>query len=118
MNDALLSEDFIQQEMAKIAVMKGLILRVIEQPVSTSTVPMLRDYLRGFHVVPPSWMKFSHLTSAPDISSSLRIVVFYVHLFYMSTIILLHRFVLRNIKNLDRSLPICANAQEGHIAAE
>ena len=117
LDEQLLPEEVVQQEMAKIAVMKGVILRTIEQPVSNFTIQTLRNDLRGFHEGLPDWMKLSHLTSSSGMSSSLRLIIFYVHLFYLSALMLLHRLVLRNIENVANSITAPASTEEMRNAA-
>jgi hypothetical protein len=105
--------------MAKIAIMKGVMLRTIEQPVSNFTIQTIRNDLRGFNEGLPDWMMLSHLTSSTEISANLRIVVFYVHLFYLSALMLLHRLVLRNIESVVNSIAASTGTEEmGHAAVE
>jgi hypothetical protein len=111
--------------MAMIAVKKGIILRTIGEQPSNPTIRMLRDDLRSFHEDMPSGMTLNHLTLSSGIPSDLRRIVFYMHLFYMSALMLLYRLILRHTDGVDylTSAHVCPHeaqkaAGEGLLAAK
>ena len=89
------SEDVIQQEMAKITLIKANLLRTIDsfREISPWTLRTIRQDLTQWYQQLPTWMHLSNLTATQDISETLRRIVYFVHLFYLSAHMLATRAV-------------------------
>jgi hypothetical protein len=88
--------DILQQNMAKITVLKADILRTAAtfKVLSASTLVRMKEDLQRWLDGLPKYMRLETLVQNPEISPDQRRVTFYMHLFYLSAIMLKARAVL------------------------
>jgi hypothetical protein len=88
--------DMLQQKMAQITVLKANILRTVAcfRVLSSAVLRQMRDDLEAWRSSLPVYMRLEALVQSPEISPDQRRVTFYMHLFYMSALILKTRALL------------------------
>jgi hypothetical protein len=88
-------EDMIRRECVKVSIIKAEMLHRIPKtaPVPRDIVLSFHTRLQEFHNQLPTWMSLSQLVAnePSDRMTQLRPVIFYVHLFYLSAMMLLSR---------------------------
>jgi hypothetical protein len=88
-------EDMIRRECVKVSIIKAEMLHRIPKtaPVPRNIVLSFHTRLQKFHDQLPTWMGLSQLLAnePSDRMTQLRPVIFYVHLFYLSAMMLLSR---------------------------
>jgi hypothetical protein len=88
-------EDMIRRECVKVSIIKAETLHRIPKfaPVPEDIVFHFNTRLQEFHNQLPSWMSLGQLIANPDndLMTKFRPVIFYVHLFYLSAMMLLAR---------------------------
>lgn len=84
-------ENTIQQEITKITTIKANIVRSMSDTsnIVDATVGHLREELRAFHQQLPSWMAITGIPQV-QVATSSRQLIYYLHLFYLSAMTLLH----------------------------
>jgi hypothetical protein len=121
-------EDIIRRECVKVSIMKAEMLHRIAKttPVPEGSVTDFLHRLEQFHGQLPDWMTLRQLIAneESDLMTQLRPVIFYVHLFYLSAIMLLSRRLVIAYMPLDSigTVSILAEAQrairDGFVAAQ
>jgi CRISPR/Cas system-associated exonuclease Cas4 (RecB family) len=121
-------EDMIRQECVKVSIIKAEMLHRIPKngPVVEDVVVDFRTRLSTFHSQLPDWMSLSHTSAAEhnELMTQFRPVIFYVHLFYLSAMMLLSRRLVIAYISLDAvakvSLPPEARQaiEDGFVAAQ
>jgi hypothetical protein len=85
----------IRRECVKLSIIKAEMLLTIPKtaPVSEEIVFKLQSRLQVFHDELPDWMGFHPLITneQSDLMNRLRPVIYYVHLFFLSALMLLSR---------------------------
>jgi hypothetical protein len=88
-------EDMIRRECVKVSIIKAALLRRMpaDSPVPEAITLDFRTQLSKFHADLPPWMGIASLVSGDDgeLMTQFRPVIFYVHLFYLSAMMLLAR---------------------------
>ncbi|CAG5149096.1 uncharacterized protein ALTATR162_LOCUS2297 [Alternaria atra] len=88
-------EDMIRRECVKVSIIKASLLRRLptNAPVLESTILEYRAQLSRFHARLPDWMSVAALLGGEntELMAIFRPVIFYVHLFYLSAMMLLSR---------------------------
>jgi hypothetical protein len=88
-------EDMIRRECVKVSIIKAEMLHRIPKiaPVPRDVVLSFHTRLQTFHNQLPAWMSLSQLLAhePSERMTQLRPVIFYVHLFYLSAMMLLSR---------------------------
>jgi hypothetical protein len=86
----------LQQKMAQITVLKANILRAVAcfRVLSSAVLRQMRDALEAWRSSLPIYMRLEALVQSPEISPYQRRVTFYMHLFYMSALVLKTRALL------------------------
>ncbi|KAL1800093.1 hypothetical protein ACET3X_000435 [Alternaria dauci] len=110
-------EDMIRRECVKVSIIKASLLRRLptKAPVHEDTILEFRGRLSKFHARLPHWI---------DITATFRPVIYYVHLFYLSAMmLLLRRLIIAYIPlNADGKVALPTEArraiEEGYQAAE
>ena len=104
----------IQQNMAKITVLKANVLRTIAcfRTLSPAILQQMCDDLERWRLQLPGYMELGKLVSSPTISQDQRRVTFYMYLFYMSAIMLKARAVLARETSLTINRATPATAEE------
>lgn len=104
----------IQQNMAKITVMKANILRAVScfRNLSPAILQQMSDDLERWRSHLPDYIQLENLVSSPTISQDQRRVTFYMYLFYMSAIMLKARAVLAREANVAANLTTPASVEE------
>lgn len=115
--DGNLSE-IIQNEIYKVTAIKaGLIqFKPADSYFDGFTIDNFRQELKDFHQALPSNVSIGILFDAQH-ASPLRANIFYLHLFYLSAMQLLHRRVISNPEQARMSLSATAAISEGQAAA-
>lgn len=121
-------EDMIRRECVKVSIIKALTLHRIPKtaPVPEDTIADFRTQLSTFHSQLADWMSFGQLfaNDSNNLMAQFRPVIFYVHLFYLSAMMLLSRRVVIAYVALDAAgqVPLPTEArlaiQEGFLAAQ
>ncbi|KAF1947555.1 hypothetical protein EJ02DRAFT_92320 [Clathrospora elynae] len=122
-------EDMIRQECVKVTIIKAALLQHLpaQAPVPETTVFEFRAQLSRFHAQLPHWMSIGSLlggNGGVHVMPELRPLIFYVHLFYLSAMMLLSRRLIIAYVSLDAigkvHLPqeACLAIQEGYEAAQ
>jgi hypothetical protein len=121
-------EDMIRQECVKVSIIKAEMLHRIPKnvPAVQDVVTEFRTRLSTFHSRLPDWMSLSHMPAAGpnELMTQFRPVIFYVHLFYLSAMMLLSRRLVIAYISLDTvgkvSLPPEARQaiEDGFVAAQ
>ncbi|KAI4955230.1 hypothetical protein J4E91_001088 [Alternaria rosae] len=121
-------EDMIRRECVKVSIIKASLLHRLpsKAPVPESITLEFRAQLSRFHAQLPSWMSVAALLGGDNSSlmATFRPVIFYVHLFYLSAMMLLSRRLIIAYIPLDAAgiivLPPEARRaiEEGYQAAE
>jgi hypothetical protein len=121
-------EDMIRRECVKVSIIKAETLHRIPKlaPVPEYIVSHFNTRLQVFHEELPAWMSLGELIANQDndLMTQLRPVIFYVHLFYLSAMMLLARRLVVAHVALDAtgkvSLPTVANCaiRDGFLAAQ
>jgi len=95
-------EDIIQREIIRITILKAKIMHTLPdgRGVDDSTIDGLRQELRSVYEGLPDWMAVSSLLARQD-RAQLRPMIFYLHLFFLSAMELLHRRVMDNPRLFD-----------------
>ena len=88
--------DMLQQKMAQITVLKANILRTAAcfKVLSSAVQRQIQNDLELWRSSLPVYMRLEALVQSPTISPDQRRVTFYMHLFYMSALILKARALL------------------------
>ncbi|KAH7198911.1 uncharacterized protein B0J16DRAFT_331339 [Fusarium flagelliforme] len=88
--------DMLQQKMAQITVLKANILRTAAcfEVLSSAVLRQMQTDLELWRSSLPVYMRLEALVQSPTISPDQRRVTFYMHLFYMSALILKARALL------------------------
>jgi hypothetical protein len=88
--------DMLQQKMAQITVLKANILRTVAcfRVLSSTVLRQIRDDLEAWRSSLPIYMRLEALVQSSEILPDQRRVTFYMHLFYMSALILKTRALL------------------------
>jgi hypothetical protein len=88
--------DTLQQKMTHITVLKANILRTVAcfSVLSSAILRQMHNDLELWRLNLPAYMRLEALVQSPKISPDQRRVTFYMHLFYMSALILKARAVL------------------------
>ena len=86
-------KETIQQEMAKVIIIKANILCTVDSfgDISPETVRSIRQDLSQWQHGLPEWMQLDSLLGSDPTTNNLRRVIFLVHLFYLSTVLLVAR---------------------------
>ncbi|KAF1835148.1 hypothetical protein BDW02DRAFT_588352 [Decorospora gaudefroyi] len=88
-------EDMIRRECVKVSIIKAALLHRLPKkaPVAEAVTLDFRAQLSRFHAQLPEWMTAAELLSGGDgeLMAQFRPVIFYVHLFYLSAMMLLSR---------------------------
>jgi hypothetical protein len=121
-------EDIIRRECVKVSIIKAEMLHRIAQtaPVPEGTVSDFVYRLEQFHGQLPGWMTLRELiaNNESELMTQFRPVIFYVHLFYLSAIMLLSRRLLIAYIPLNSigTVSVLAEAQrairDGFVAAQ
>ena len=121
-------EDMIRRECIKVTIIKASTLHRLpkDAPVLETTVAEFRARLSQHHSQLPEWMSLGQLLSQSDsdLMVQFRPVIFYVHLFYLSAMMLLSRRLIIAYVALDATgkiaLPPEARQaiEEGYVAAQ
>ncbi|KAF5248239.1 hypothetical protein FANTH_6032 [Fusarium anthophilum] len=92
----------LQQKMAQITVLKANIVRTVAsfRVLSSTILRQMHDDLDQWRSSLPAYMHLETLIHTPAISPDQRRVTFYMHLFYMSALILKIRAVLATQKDI------------------
>jgi hypothetical protein len=106
--------DVLQQNMAKITILKANILRTTAcfRTLSSTTLKGMREDLEQWRSSLPDYMRLEALVESPKMSPNQRRVTFYMHLFYLSAIMLKSRALLAS-QEAELLLP---TTPEGHTA--
>jgi hypothetical protein len=94
----------LQRRAVKVTIIKAAILHSpLEKIMLTETVAELRAKLTSFHKDMPKWMSLGQLLNDAEdsLSEDLRGIIFYVHMFYMSAMMLLSRRLIITYVPLD-----------------
>jgi hypothetical protein len=99
-------EDVMQREMLKICFIKARVFYNLadRRHAESSTVRTLHGELQTFHSHLPRWMTLDQLLVG-ERSNYLRNFIFYVHIFYLSAIMLLHRKLLSQLVSVEPQPP-------------
>ncbi|KAH8643551.1 hypothetical protein IG631_01014 [Alternaria alternata] len=121
-------EDMIRRECVKVSIIKASLLRHLptKAPVLEGTILEYRVRLSRFHARLPNWMSIASLLGGEntELMATFRPVIYYVHLFYLSAMMLLSRRLIIAYIPLDAigSVTLPSEAQraieEGYQAAE
>jgi hypothetical protein len=121
-------EDMIRRECVKVTIIKAETLHHIPKvgPVPENIVSYFITQLQAFHNQLPDWMSLGSLIANEDnnLMIQFRPVIFYVHLFYLSAVMLLARRLVVAHVALDSTgkvaLPTMAHRaiRDGFIAAK
>ncbi|KAG9192483.1 hypothetical protein G6011_11217 [Alternaria panax] len=121
-------EDMIRRECVKVSIIKANLLRHLptKAPVLEDKILEYRVQLSRFHARLPDWMSIAALLGGDntELMATFRPVIFYVHLFYLSAMMLLSRRLVIAYIPLNAagrvSLPSEARQaiEEGYQAAE
>ncbi|CAN9110090.1 unnamed protein product [Alternaria alternata] len=121
-------EDMIRRECVKVSIIKASLLRRLptKAPVLEGTILEYRVRLSRFHARLPDWMSIASLLGGEntELMATFRPVIYYVHLFYLSAMMLLSRRLIIAYIPLDAigSVTLPSEAQraieEGYQAAE
>ncbi|KNG46271.1 nitrate assimilation regulatory protein nira [Stemphylium lycopersici] len=88
-------EDMIRQECVKVSIIKAALLHRLptKAPIPETTTLEFRAQLSRFHARLPDWMTTAKLLHGDEgeLMATFRPVIFYVHLFYLSAMMLLSR---------------------------
>ncbi|RYO02259.1 hypothetical protein AA0120_g409 [Alternaria tenuissima] len=88
-------EDMIRRECVKVSIIKASLLHRLprEAPVLEGTILEYRVRLSRFHARLPDWMSIASLLGGEntELMATFRPVIYYVHLFYLSAMMLLSR---------------------------
>ena len=88
-------EDMIRRECVKVSIIKAALLHRLptRAPVPEVVTLDFRAQLSRFHAQLPEWMTAAKLLGGTDgeLMTTFRPVIFYVHLFYLSAMMLLAR---------------------------
>ncbi|EXK24655.1 hypothetical protein FOXG_11952 [Fusarium oxysporum f. sp. lycopersici 4287] len=92
----------LQQKMAQITVLKANIVRTVAsfRVLSPTILRQMHDDLGLWRSSLPAYMHLETLVHTPEISPDQRRVTFYMHLFYMSALILKTRAVLATQRDI------------------
>ncbi|KAF4500027.1 nitrate assimilation regulatory nirA [Fusarium agapanthi] len=92
----------LQQKMSQITVLKANIVRTVAsfKVLSSTILRQMHDDLDQWRSSLPAYMHLETLVHTPEISPDQRRVTFYMHLFYMSALILKTRAVLATQKDI------------------
>jgi hypothetical protein len=123
-----LPEDMIRRECVKVSIIKTEMLYTIPKtaPVLEEIVFKFQSRLQVLHDELPDWMGFHQLimNEQSDLMNRLRPVIYYVHLFFLSALMLLSRRLIIAYVVLDAtgriSLPSNSHRaiRDGFVAAE
>jgi hypothetical protein len=93
----------LQQKMAQITVLKANILRTVAsfRVLSPAILRQMHEDLELWRCSLPVYMRLETLVHTPEISPDQRRVTFYIHLFYMSALILKTRALLATEKDIS-----------------
>ncbi|KAF2095964.1 hypothetical protein NA57DRAFT_59027 [Rhizodiscina lignyota] len=117
-------EHAIQQELLKVTVMKAKIVRVMASsvPITDPSVGAIRKELKTIHQELPQWLA---LSSVMDVDmrqdTPFRRLICYLHLFFLSAMMLVHRRVMAHPQDVSSSAGnehIRAAARDGIMAAK
>lgn len=121
-------EDIIRRECVKVSIIKAEMLHRIAKtvPVPEGSVTDFLHRLEQFHGQLPDWMTLRQLIAneESELMTQFRPVIFYVHLFYLSAIMLLSRRLVIAYMPLDSigTVSVLAEAQrairDGFVAAQ
>jgi hypothetical protein len=105
--------DTLQQNMARITVLKANILRTVAcfNTLTPMTLTRMSNDLERWYSNLPGYMRLQSLVKHPEITPEQRRVTLYIHLFYFSAILLKARAVLAN-----KDLPTYLEKPEVHAA--
>ncbi|KAH7147414.1 hypothetical protein DER46DRAFT_665866 [Fusarium sp. MPI-SDFR-AT-0072] len=92
----------LQQKMAQITVLKANIVRTVAsfRVLSPTILRQMHEDLELWRSSLPAYMRLETLVHTPEISPDQRRVTFYMHLFYMSALILKTRAVLATQRDI------------------
>lgn len=96
-------EDIIQHEVAKVTIIKSRFMQTANNLRTPSPLLLrsVREDLASWHDQLPRWMQLNHLAEqSSDVSGDKRRVVYFVHLFYLSAIVLKSRIV-HGVQNIN-----------------
>jgi hypothetical protein len=121
-------EDMIRRECVKVSIIKALMLHRVPKtaPVPEDIVADFRKQLLTFHSELMDWMSLGQLFSDESdmTQAQFRPIIFYIHLFYLSAMMLLSRRLVIAYVALDATgkvlLPTEARLaiEEGFVAAQ
>lgn len=89
-------EDIIQTEMARVTIIKSRFMQTADNLRKPSPLLLrsVREDLARWYSQLPEWMTLSHLAErSSEVSGDHRRVIYFVHLFHLSAIILKSRIV-------------------------
>jgi hypothetical protein len=107
--------EIIQQELAKVVQIEANLLRTVEsfRDISPPVFSSIRRDLEQWHEQLPQWMHLSALVESKDAAMGTRRTVFLVHLFYLSS----HMLVARIAHKVQNSLPAGREVEQVRTAA-
>lgn len=121
-------EDMIRRECVKVTVIKATILCRVPTsgPIPAATMIEFRERLSKFHDNLPNWMSIGELSGGKSdvLQIQYRPVIFYVHLFYLSAMMLFsRRLIIAHIdEDMDGALQLPVEAgqaiEDGYVAAQ
>jgi hypothetical protein len=121
-------EDMIRRECVKVSIIKAALLHRLptKTPVPEATTLEFRAQLSRFHAHLPDWMTAAKLLGGDDgeLMSMFRPVIYYVHLFYLSAMMLLSRRLmiayipLDTVGTIDLPPEAQRGIEEGYQAAQ
>ncbi|KAF2124619.1 hypothetical protein P153DRAFT_123216 [Dothidotthia symphoricarpi CBS 119687] len=112
-------EDLIRLECVKVTIIKATTLHRLPATgyIQQATIAELRAQLSTFHAQLPTWMSLGSLLSHTEgeLMAQFRPVIFYVHLFYLSAMMLLSRRLILAYVALDANgkVPLTSEARQG-----
>ena len=117
--DDLLEGDIIQRELVKVTIIKAEIIRMThdENLTDNAVINKFREQLRSFYKQLPQIMSVGSVLD-PQKAAPLRPNIYYLHLFYLSAMELIHRRVMANPAKAKESEPAKAAVREGLLAAK
>ena len=117
--DNILTGDIIQGQLVKVTIIKATIIRTMDDDglVDDTAVDKFRQALRSFYEELPSTMAIGTASNV-QWPAPLRPNIFYLHLFYLSAMQLLHRRVMANKDRFSHSQTAKAAVREGLMAAK
>ena len=117
--DSILTGDSIQGQLVKVTIIKAAIIRATDDNDLTddATIDRFRHALSVFYEQLPATMAISSIFNVQR-PAPLRPNIFYLHLFYLSALQLLHRRIMASHGKYTQSQTAQMAVREGLIAAK